>query len=378
MYARRRPIDHFRAFFFDPYSFGFGTAHPLSPMSPPDLLRPRRRRRAGLWISLGLSFSGAAVAQAPEAAVPLHLELSGPADCSDRADLIARIRRRTDGIRFVEQPGDVRSIQIQIQTLPDALSARFTLSKPGGAPSVRRLRARDCDEVLDALALITAVTIVPRSALQAPIERAPPEPAGTPSRPAEDRAAAQAAPAAKPEPTPTPAFWFAPHVAGEVVLGPAPDPLPGIALGASAGLHLGQGWSPAVRLSVGRAERGDFEQPGGRATFRLDSATLEACPLWFGSWPVGVGLRACALAAAGRLHASGADTDNPRSVARPWWLLGGSLVVQLYPTSAWEISARVAGGFPLLRDQFQFRPEIFHEVPLVTGRVGLWIGYRFR
>jgi hypothetical protein len=42
-----------------------------------------------------------------------------------------------------------------------------------------------------------------------------------------------------------------------------------------------------------------------------------------------------------------------------------------------HITGLVSGGAPLIRDSFQFRPEVFYEIPIVVLTTGAGLGVRF-
>ena len=67
-------------------------------------------------------------------------------------------------------------------------------------------------------------------------------------------------------------------------------------------------WSPALFVGATHVWRSDLSEPGGAASFTLDAASLDACPLRL-RWSR-LAARPCASALVGRLAASGSDTDQ--------------------------------------------------------------------
>ena len=163
--------------------------------------------------------------------------------------------------------------------------------------------------------------------------------------------------------------------AGEVVAGPAPAAMPGVALEVQAALDRTSIWSPAVILTLSHVFSADLSEPDGRATFTLDLLGLDACPVRVVL--LRLEARACAAASVGRLAAQGSHTYDPRSVARPFATAGGT--VRLTVPVVWrvEVRARFGVGAALWRDAFEFTPDVFHRVASVTlvGDVG--VGVRF-
>jgi len=164
-------------------------------------------------------------------------------------------------------------------------------------------------------------------------------------------------------------------VAGEVVTGPAPAAMPGIALEIQAALDRSSLWSPAVILTLSHVWSGDLAEADGRAAFALDLLGLDACPIRLVL--LRLEARACAAGALGRLSAQGSVAYDPRSVARPFATAGGA--VRLEVPIGWrvEVRGRFGAGATLWRDAFEFTPDVFHRVASVTlvGDVGL--GVRF-
>jgi hypothetical protein len=83
------------------------------------------------------------------------------------------------------------------------------------------------------------------------------------------------------------------------------------------------------------------------------------------------------MATAGALLAKGSDTAAGQEHFRPWIVLGGSAFFMLYPAELLEVSLQAGIGAPLLRDQFQFRPDVIHEVPELVASTSFGLGLRF-
>jgi len=123
------------------------------------------------------------------------------------------------------------------------------------------------------------------------------------------------------------------------------------------------------------AQRGGFESRYGTAKFALSGGSFDLCPLAFVAGRLE--LRPCAMATAGALFAKGSDTTAQQEHFRPWVVLGGSAFFMLYPAELLEVSLQVGIGAPLLRDRFQFRPELIHEVPELVTSTSFGLGFRF-
>jgi hypothetical protein len=322
----------------------------------------------------------------------------------------------------------------RIRVVDDApLSARVAVSSPGPGNVVadlvlgtaaaeqppRRIVARSCPEVTDGVALIIAVTLDPtlrRSLGTGVAANRAPTGQGSGSRPGRDTSAVptaatpgvaagsrpttrseERAPVAAQEPPPvgtspavqlpppptatavaTPAHpqsaearrEFAASLAGQATFGPAPAVMPGIALYVMAALERDGLWSPALFVGVTHSWRSDLSEPGGKASFALDAASVDACPLRL-RWS-GVTARPCASALVGRLSSSGSDTQQGTSSTRPFGTAGAAMTGSFGSTV--ELSARLGVGVTLLRDSYEFGAAVFHQSSVVTISASVGIG----
>jgi hypothetical protein len=122
-----------------------------------------------------------------------------------------------------------------------------------------------------------------------------------------------------------------------------------------------------------RVWRNDLAEPGGTASFVLDAASLDACPVRVGQSRLVA--RPCASALVGRMAASGTDTEEGASAARPFATAGVALNASAGTTI--EVSARLAVGMTLLRDSYHFGATTFHRAALITIAANLGIGLRW-
>src|SRR5437762_1464135 len=86
---------------------------------------------------------------------------------------------------------------------------------------------------------------------------------------------------------------------------PAPSSRPGVAVYGMAELDRGGLWAPALFVGATHVWRNDLAESGGTASFTLDAASVDACPLRLG-WSRLVA-RPCASALVGRLASTGTD-----------------------------------------------------------------------
>jgi hypothetical protein len=386
--------------------------------------------------------AGAALCLAPAAnaapRVPTRLFYDG-AVCGSAEDFSARVQRRNAAVQFVSS-GERLVVRLRIERRDSGLDGRVSISGRGRAPMSRRIQSADCEDALDALALMVAIGIEgradragapARSGKRAPVrEKAPPvaaEPAAAEPTPAPEPAAPAAAPPEPappvdppepptPEPITPPASPVAPPPAAAVPaplpdgpepgsieppgareltgftfgvglsalasVGVTPDPLLGGSLYVVAGWKTHGPWSPELVLGVSHQRRDGVAEVGGDADFALNAANVELCPL---RWGFGVfEARPCAAAWFGRLSSKGYETFDPRSTSRPWSTVGASaeLNAQL---GLLELRASIGAGLPLVRDGFRFGPacsgagceaDAFHLVAPVIWSLGVGAGAR--
>jgi hypothetical protein len=168
---------------------------------------------------------------------------------------------------------------------------------------------------------------------------------------------------------------FGGGVAGEAVIGPAPDPLPGLSVYVMAALDRDALWSPAAIVRGTHAWTSGLMEGGGTAAFTLDALTLDACLLRVAGSAFEA--RACVSALYGRLAATGTDTYSPAMTERPFAAAGAALNFSAGLARLLEITARVGGGASLVRDSFAFSPSVFHRTAAVTVAASVGIGVRF-
>lgn len=328
-----------------------------------------------------------------------NLELVADSSCVTRADLVERVRARSPRVRFVDD-GSGLIIRVKISTATSgAVAADITLAEPGTKSPMRHVVARTCNEAADAASLIIAVTLDPNAADtgtdSGPARSGSAASGGNPERNergtgaesqrTSTKLAAQASPSppadisepgagARTNPLP---LTVSAQLAAEAFVGVAPGVMPGVTLYGMAGLERSSVWSPAAMLGLRHAWRSGIEEEGGSASFALDAASLDLCPLRFrmGMFEA----RSCGSLLVGRLTAHATDTLNPAAESkRPFWVIGGAAIVSAELPWMLEVTGRFAIGANLVRDSFEFSPAIFHEVPPVSGAGSVGIGVRWR
>ena len=163
------------------------------------------------------------------------------------------------------------------------------------------------------------------------------------------------------------------YLAGQTIFGPAAAVMPGIALYAMVEVDREGPWVPALFVGATHVWRADLSEPGGKASFTLDAASLDACPLRW-RWSL-LTARPCVSALVGRMTARGSDTDHAVSSERPFAVAGAVMTAGFGSTV--ELSARLGVGLTLIRDSYELGAAAFHRAAPVTISAGLGIGTRW-
>jgi hypothetical protein len=160
-----------------------------------------------------------------------------------------------------------------------------------------------------------------------------------------------------------------------VLWGPAPNPMLGVSVFGSLRWARDSVLSPAVQLRGSHYWMFGYAAPGGVASFSLDTGTVSLCPVWLQEHRLSVQL--CATGEGGRLLIKGTETLKGSTRSRPYFSVGASLAVELEIVRGIALTGFANGAAPLVRDSFQFRPEVFYEVPRVVLTAGAGVAVRF-
>lgn len=387
-----------------------------------------------MWIRVGCALGivgsswlwGASASAAPT--IPTKLVWQGSV-CGTADSFASRVLERTGAVRFV-QKGHRLAVRLRIERRPTGLDASVAIEGRGSALLRRRIESPDCDDALDALALVVAIGVEGRarsaaspSAAKArrpamvepppatadapsvsvpapPVDSGPsltPAPSsstspGIVSAPTPDTVPVSPEPAPAPTvvvqtpdprvdlPSPAPSpdsgpFRLGAGLSGQLSFGIAPDPMLGGALWIAAGWERDGAWSPELLFSATHQRLDGLAMESGAVDFALSAASVAVCPLRLGRSALSV--RPCADASLGRLATEAHDTYDPQSMDRPWGTLGGSLSLAA-ALGVVELRASLAASAPLVRDGFRFgadcsgsacQADVFHRVASV-----IWSG----
>ncbi len=272
---------------------------------------------------------------------PVELRYTAPAECPGRSAVEAAIRERMPSVAFAS--GAPRVFAITITTTLDGFSGTLVAAEG----SDKRLAAHSCDDLVSALALVTAIAIDPSAA----IAPAPPPPAPHPA----------------PPPPPAPSPWAYDAAVGATVdSGITPDALFALALDGRARWHR---YAGELGLLLGRDST---SQQDATATFTWLAARPSGC--WL-ALEAPVEVAACGHVEVGLVRAGGGMIVNQRDLTRLWLAAGA------HATARYPLTARIFGqlqlgaSLPFVRDRYIFAPNVqIHETAAITGWLAIGVG----
>jgi hypothetical protein len=121
-------------------------------------MRGRRRIRAiALLLLTAAGFPTRASAE-PE---HIRIQFSAPPRCPDGTAFMRALRRRTGRFQLFSGTEQTRVFVVTITRTDASVSGRLEIQGPGTETSLRNVSGSSCDEVMAALALMTALAIDP-------------------------------------------------------------------------------------------------------------------------------------------------------------------------------------------------------------------------
>jgi hypothetical protein len=319
-----------------------------------ELLAPRRAALyfgALVWLAAPLA---AHAAETPAAALSAY---HAPAGCPSSGEFAEQVAARTR--LWSSSPG--LSVQVEISAVPEGNLGRVVLSR-AGRHTERTLVAPNCDELVQALALVVAILIDP-------LAQTGPLPA---------RPEGAAVPPASTPPRTQPVRWHV-HTGADFLLegALAPELAPGVRL--FVGLERASPAAPlsSLRLSGFHARSGEIPAPeDASAEFELSGVRLDAC-----SFGLGYGaFRAvpCLFGEIGALAASGKHPAGRGSDTVPWGAVGAAARGSLSYAGVLFVELEAGALLPLVTYRFQFEgQEPIHETPVIAPEFALGLGARF-
>jgi hypothetical protein len=324
----------------------------------------------------------------------VFVEYSAPPECPALDTFESLVRRRTPLARFGESD-KAHPLRIRIQKGGAAFEGHMSIGTPNGHRE-RDVAGDSCADVVDALALVTALALDPNASTAPTLPDGtrqvatplPPQtstaptalaPALTPLVVSPDRAPAEAPTEPSPAASgPTSMQWHAAIGAGPLSwTGAAPDVLLGGAVFVEVDATRAQFFAPSVRVAALGVANGIFESPA--AHIWVAAGRVEACPVRLG--PPTLSARACVALDAGGVHAVAVDIAHPLPAERLWVDVTPLLRGRWAPgTSGGFVDLDVGALVPVTRPTFfdTTPTEVVHAVPSVGLNAMAAVGWRFR
>jgi hypothetical protein len=340
-----------------------------------------------------------------------------PQGCPSQADFEARLRSRMPARGSTAT--SPRRIEARLSRNGTRVAAGVVLTDANGAVKARRIVAASCNEAVDGLALIVALTVDPFEAHTGPVpppdttepeSTAPPTAAGgdhdggaDASRGDHENSTHGESKETAPRPEQAaPVVQGGETKAGTVaVLAPevnehatasssrrlrfgvsasflvASGTVPALSPGGELAIVASTWSAPAVSLRVGGrlvASASDSSAEGS-ASFSWWSAFLGGCLGNDATAPFA--LSGCAVYELGQLAATGSQTRNPASRVILWQALGPELRFEWAFAPPVALHAAAAGMFPLRAERFLFGSDVLYRVPPLGARAEIGAAIRF-
>ena len=335
--------------------------------------------------------------------LPIRVDYQSDEECPVASVFLDEVRWRTSLARLADSSEEALEVRARITTRGSVSTGKLVLSS--GTDQIKReISSASCDEVVSALALITALAVDPHASTGKLSPRpAPPPPPVFPAKPAHLPASAppppflsRLPPSIMADPLPallsisdTPRLLalrrWAGGVHATVAFAVTPSPLLGGGLFVERALAPRWGGSLRAAIEVGLTGAGKVGLGSAsfvRGLLRVDTCAFAARPAqWFSLVPCvsaeGGALRGAAVGNA----VNNATVTAPSQATVPWVSVG------LLPRATIDLGGvvlDVQGGpvFPLIRRSFIFRfrfapDETIYDVPPVTWMVSVGAGGRF-
>jgi hypothetical protein len=297
--------------------------------------------------------------------VPLTLRYTAPPACPSADHFVAEVAARTSLYRAALPNESATTLTVVIKEVEGGNRGILELEAADGTISARHVSAADCEQVVSALALMTALAVDP-NASTAPARDTPQPPVKA------AKSVVRAEPAAPPQ-----GRWrLQIGAALEAVGGVAPGPLFLVRPSLEIGSESASRWSTAWRLSAGVGRR-VVRGPVGGGEFTLFSGRIEGCPARFGATRA-VQIEPCFAVDAGRLEAVGIGVTPAERIDRPWVAPGavGRLEWEIAKVLLVEVAGEIF--FPLVRGRFFVGSDAtLYRTPLVAGGATAGLSVRF-
>jgi hypothetical protein len=316
----------------------------------------------------------------------LHIDYVAPAGCPDATVFMRLLQARTTRFRQAPPDDQARRFLVRVAAVGSLFSGRLEIRSPDGSSAIRRVEGEICDEVSDALALMTALAIDPnartgsskvdaknpgnppqKAAVQPDSQRLPPPVSVVASQPSLNAS--------------QPWRWSA-GILGDLTFGLSPALGYGGELFVEAEAPVSSTLGPAVRMGIFLTQS-DVKLPTGPAArFQWALATVEGCPVRLGVMGQRLAVYPCLAFRLGVLHGEGQRISQPEQTVSIWSDAGPVLRLRFAMTARLSLEVQAALMLPLYRPTFAITDmgsdTTAYSVPRIGGLVGIGVSYRFR
>lgn len=300
--------------------------------------------------------------------VPVALAYDAPPDCPSADGFLGEVAARTSIPRLAQPDETATTLTVIVRKIAGGFKGTLEMGAGKSSAATRHVSAADCEQVVSALALMTALAIDPNASVT-PVRKQQEPP---PKKPEPVAPQPASPPPVAPSPPPASFHWrFQLGAALELLAGVAPDPLLLVRPSFEAATTGSARWGASFRLGAGFGN-----DTSTRAEFSLASGRIEGCPRFRAVRSLEIAI--CAVLDAGRLEATGVGVTPAERVDRPWVAPGATARLE------WEIfdflEVEVAGEafVPAVRDRFFVGTDetVSRSAPVVGGAV-LGLGVRY-
>jgi hypothetical protein len=317
----------------------------------------------------------------------VRIDYAAPADCPDAKSFVRSLRAPTTHFREATPDEQARRFLVRVAGVGASFSGRIEIRSPDGRAAVRNVDATACEEVSNALALITALTIDPSALTGRPkgTDKSPaeslPEPAAKADQqrvPPAAAAVATLSPSGVSEAS-RPWRWSA-GLQGHTTFLVSPNLGYGGDIFVEAEAPVSSRLGPAVRMGISH-NQSDVELPtGAAARFQWVLMEVEGCPVRLGGTQLA--LHPCLAFHLGVIHGEGRRISQPKQTVSLWSDVGAVIRLRLAVTARLLLEAQGGIILPLRRPTFDIldmgSSTTVYSVPRLGGSAGIGVAYRFR
>jgi len=315
----------------------------------------------------------------------IRIQFSGPKHCQDGSAFVRALRQRTERFQLANDADQSRVFVATINQADSSVVGRLEIQGSGKDVSIRNVSGKSCDEVMAALALMTALAIDPDALSPSAAPSNPPLPmAPAPPVPASPTPAPSTPPTLTGGSVSPPWLWSA-GVNGGASLGMSPTTGVGGVVFVEAAAPGTAVFGPVLRTGLFLNQSSVTSASGAGATFQWATAMAEGCPIRLVAKASQVALLSCLSFHAGILRGHGRNLDRTETTTNAWADTGPVARIRVAISERLFLEAQGTIVLPLRRLTFDVQdggpgrpPTPVFTVPWVGALAGIGLSYAFR